>query len=297
MKLVYAKMQSSLSLADLELLLALIRGRTLAGAAERLKVDTSTVFRSIKRLEKALGEVLFDRSRQGYLPTDLARELGAHAERIESQLHEARELAFKNGAEPAGVLRITTTDTILHSVLLPLMPGFTSTYPKINLELIVSNALANLSQRDADVAIRATRKPPEQLVGTKLGTLRAAVFASKTYLARQSERLRLEDMDWVALDDTLPDHPSQKWRRTHYPKLQPRYCVNSVLSLAGAVICGMGVGVVPLMVFKDNPQVEIIEGPLEELDTDLWALAHPDARHLQRVKVLFDHLRKNVVFP
>ena len=112
MKSSYAKTQSMLSLGDLELLLALVRGRTLAGAAERLKLDVSTVFRSIKRIEKELGEMLFERSRHGYLPSELARELAAHAERIESQLHEARELALKSGGEPSGALRITTTDTI-----------------------------------------------------------------------------------------------------------------------------------------------------------------------------------------
>jgi DNA-binding transcriptional LysR family regulator len=297
MKRNYAQMQSTLSFNDLELLLALIRGRTLTGAAERLKVDTSTVFRSIKRLEKDLGEVLFDRGRQGYLPTDLARELGAHAERIESQLQQARDLAFKSGTEPSGVLRITTTDTILHSILMPLLAGFINAYPKIHLELIASNAVANLSRRDADVAIRATRKPPEHLVGTRLGTLRAAVFASTAYLSRQSDERKLERMHWIALDESLPDHPSQKWRRTHYPKLQPHCHVNSVLSLAGAVVSGIGVGVVPLFLFKDNPQVQIVAGPLQELDTELWALAHPDARHLQRVKLLFDYLRQNVALP
>lgn len=295
MKSTYAKMQSALNLGDLDLLLALVRGGTLMGAAERLKVDTSTVFRSIKRLERDLGEVLFDRSRQGYMPTDLARELAVYAERIETQLQEAREVALKTGSDPSGVLRMTTTDTVLHSMLLPVMARFAIAYPRIDLELVASNALANLSQRDADIAIRATRKPPEHLVGIRLGTLRAAVFASKDYLSRYPAPRNLEDMDWISLDETLPDHPSQKWRRQHYPRLRPRCRVNSVLSVAGAVVHGMGLGVVPLVVLKDNPQVEIVDGPLEELDTDIWVLAHPDARHLQRVKILFDFLRENVV--
>lgn len=295
MKSRYAKTQSKLDLNDLELLLALVRGRSLAGAAERLKADTSTVFRSIKRLERDLGEVLFDRSRQGYMPTELARELAVHAERIESQLHEARELAHKADSEPAGLIRITTTDTVLHSVLLPVMAKFTRAYPKIELELIASNTLANLSQRDADIAIRATRKPPGHLVGVKLGPLRAAVFGSKEYLSRHAGEISHEHLDWIVLDDTLPDHPSQKWRRQHYPKLRPRYRVNSVLSVAGAVVNGMGVGVVPLAVFRNHPDVAIVEGPLEELETDVWALTHPDARHLQRIKVLFEFLRNEIV--
>lgn len=295
MKPSYAKMQSSLNLADLELLLALARGRTLSGAAERLKVDTSTVFRSIKRIEKDLGELLFERSRQGYLPTELGRELAGHAERIESQLQEAREAAFKSGSEPSGVLRITTTDSVLHGLLLPLLSSFTAAYPKIDLELITTNALANLSQRDADVAIRATRKPPEHLVGSRLGMLSSAVFAARAYLDRCAQPLKLDEADWVALDESLPDHPSIKWRRQHYPKHAPRYRCNSVLSVAGAVVSGLGVGVAPMFLLKDHPQVQIIDGPLKELETDLWMLAHPDIRHLQRVKLLFDFLKANLV--
>jgi DNA-binding transcriptional LysR family regulator len=289
MKSSYAKMQSRLELADLELLLALVRGRTLAGAAERLKLDASTVFRSIKRVERDLGERLFERSKQGYLPSELALELATHAERIESQLQEARDAVFKNTGEPTGVLRITTVDTILHGALLPVLAAFGKAYPRINLELIVTNALADLSRRDADVAIRATRKPPQHLIGLKLGTISAAVFAHRE-LAADS----LEDVDWIMLDESLPEHPSVKWLQKHYPKLTPRYRCNSVLSVAGSVVQGLGVGVVPVFMLKDNPAVRVMLGPLPELDTGLWILAHPDIRHLQRVKLLFDFLRDHL---
>jgi DNA-binding transcriptional LysR family regulator len=287
-------MQSRLELADLELLLALIRGRTLAGAAERLKLDASTVFRSIKRVEQHLGERLFERGKQGYLPSELAVELAAHAERIEAQLHAAREAAFKNAGEPSGVLRITTVDTILHGVLLPILAAFAKAYPRIDLELMATNTLADLSRRDADVAIRATRKPPQHLVGLKLGTISAAVFAHRDLAAAVGKPPTLEQMDWIMLDESLPDHPSVRWLQKRYPKLAPRYRCNSVLSVAGSVVQGLGVGVVPLFLLKDNPQVRIVEGPLEELDTGLWILAHPDIRHLQRVKLLFDFLRERV---
>ncbi|RJG04721.1 LysR family transcriptional regulator [Noviherbaspirillum cavernae] len=294
MKSSYAKTQSTLALGDLELLLALVRGRTLGGAAERLKLDASTVFRSIKRIEKDVGEVLFDRGRQGYMPTDLALELAGYAERIEAQLQDAREAAFKSSGEPSGKLRITTTDTILHGLLLPVMSRFAVMHPRIELELITSNALANLSQRDADVAIRATRKPPEHLVGTRLGTMQAAVFASRSYVERSAAPLRLDEADWIALDETLADHPSVKWRRQRFPKLVTRYRCNSVLSVAGSVVWGLGVGVVPLFLMQHQRDVQIVEGPVPELETELWALAHPDIRHLQRVKLLFDFLKENV---
>ncbi|TFV99486.1 LysR family transcriptional regulator [Oxalobacteraceae bacterium OM1] len=297
MKASYAKTQSSLGLADLELVLALVRGRTLHGAAERLRVDASTVFRTIKRIEKDVGELLFERGRQGYVPTELGCELAAFAERIESELQDAREAAFKSETQPTGVLRITTTDTILHCLLLPVLERFAAHYPGIHLELIAANTVANLSQRDADVAVRATRRPPEHLVGVKLGALQAAVFASRRYLEGRAQPIDLQQADWVALDDSLPDHPSVRWRKQHFPKLQPRYRCNSVLSVAGSVVWGLGVGVVPLFVMKDHPDVEIVDGPLADLETDLWILAHPDVRHLQRVKLLFDFLKQHLVLP
>ncbi|OWW21073.1 LysR family transcriptional regulator [Noviherbaspirillum denitrificans] len=294
MKSSYAKMQSILSPADLELVLALARGRSLQGAAERLRVDTSTVFRSIKRIEKDLGALLFERGRQGYLPTELGRELAGYAERIETQLQEAREVAARGGSEPAGALRITTTDTVLNGLLLPVLGRFTAEYPQVELELIATNTLANLSQRDADVAIRATRKPPEHLVGSHLGSIPSAVYASQDYVDRMDGRIDLETADWIALDESLADHPSVRWRRQRFPKVQPRYRCNSVLSVAGSVVWGLGIGVAPMFLLRDHPQARVVEGPVAELEAGLWMLAHPDIRHLKRVKLLFDFLREHV---
>jgi DNA-binding transcriptional LysR family regulator len=294
MKPDYAKTQSRLSLTDLELLLALVRGGTLAGAAERLRLDTSTVFRSIKRLEQNLNERLFERSKQGYMPTELALELTAYAERIDSHLNEAREKVSHNCAEPSGVVSITTTDTIMHGLLLPVLSRFSTAYPKIDLQLLASNALANLSQRDADVAIRATKKPPENLVGLKLGIMQNAVYIHRSLLPGGRRKINLDEMDWITLDDTLANHPSYTWWRQHYPKATSRFRCNSVMSVAGAIVNGMGVGVAPRFMMDGHPDVVIVDGPLDELKNDLWILAHPDIRHLQRVKLLFDFLKENV---
>jgi DNA-binding transcriptional LysR family regulator len=290
-------MQSKLALQDLETILALQRGRTLAGAAERLQVDASTVFRAIKRIEKDIGQPLFERSRQGYMATELGRALAGHAERIETQLEEAREAAFNQAAEPSGLLRITLTDTLLHSVLLPVLARFTAAYPKIELELVTTNVLANLSRREADIAIRATDDPPEQLVGIRLGTMRSAVYAGKDYLAAQPQGKPVGAMDWIALDDSLLGHPSQRWRRAHYPRLAPRHKVSNLLAVGGAVVNNLGVGIVPLAVLREHPLVLMLDGPLAELDIGLWLLAHPDTRYLARMKAMFDFLRKEIDLP
>jgi DNA-binding transcriptional LysR family regulator len=72
--------------------------------------------------------------------------------------------------------------------------------------------------------------------------------------------------------------------RQHYPKIVAKFRCNSVMPVAGAIINGLDVGVAPCFLMNGHPDVEIIEGPLDELKTDLWILAHPDICHLQRVK-------------
>ena len=77
-----AQTQYKLSAADLEVVLAMVRTGTLAAAGERLGVDASTVFRSLQRIERGLGQSLFERSRSGYLVTELAQSLAEQAEQV-----------------------------------------------------------------------------------------------------------------------------------------------------------------------------------------------------------------------
>ena len=87
-----ATTQYKLSAADLEVVLALARTGTLADAGERLALDASTVFRTIQKVEKGLGQRLFERSRAGYLPSELAQQLAGHGEQVEAQLEAARSV-------------------------------------------------------------------------------------------------------------------------------------------------------------------------------------------------------------
>ncbi|EPN69647.1 LysR family transcriptional regulator, partial [Pseudomonas syringae pv. actinidiae ICMP 19079] len=165
----YTATQYEINHADLALVLALVRGRTLARAAELLQVDISTVFRSIRRLEASLGAALFEKNRRGYIPTDTAQAMAEQAEYAELALAAAR-VALQQGEHViSGTVRLTCTDAVLHSLLLPALAGFMPQYPALTLELATSNAFANLSRRDADIALRLTNTPPEHLIGRCLG--------------------------------------------------------------------------------------------------------------------------------
>ncbi|HSW21338.1 MAG TPA: LysR family transcriptional regulator, partial [Burkholderiaceae bacterium] len=174
-----ASVQRDIGATELALLLSLVRGGNLAAAAQLAGVDSSTVFRTVQRSEKSLGQRLFERSRDGYRATELGQRLAEHAERIEAELEAARSLAQVREAAVSGLVRISTTDTLLNGLLLPSLHALRAAHPQLRLEIHASNELANLTQREADVALRATAKPPAHLVGRHLGPIRSAVFIAR----------------------------------------------------------------------------------------------------------------------
>lgn len=255
------------------------------------------MFRVLQRIERGVGRPLFERSRSGYLPTELATELVAHAEHMESALEAARSSL---NAEPSGVsgtVRITTTDTILHGLIAPALLAVRDVHPQLNFELHTGNELASLTRRDADIAARATKRPPQHLIGKNLGPIRVALYAARRGAVRRFEQVEHGEVDWVAPDDALPEHPSVVWRKRHFPKVQPRYRVHSILSVLELVALGMGVGIVPLFLAQGRKDVVQLTEPLEDCQTELWLLAHPESRHLRRVSAIYSHLSQSIKMP
>jgi DNA-binding transcriptional LysR family regulator len=290
MKSNIAKMQYQVTADALQTVLALVRAGTLAKAGARLGVDSSTVFRNITQLERSMGQVLFARSRTGFAATELALQLAQHAERVEAELEAARATTHSSETDVAGTVRITTTDTLLHGLLMPALRRLAITHPMLAFELTASNEVASLTKRDADIALRATKKPPPHLVGRKLGAIDVAVFASKKRPGLAKLRQDLGRADWIAPDEALPEHLSVKWRKQHFPKLAVRYQVNSIASVLEGVRTGLGVGIVPVFLAQACSDVVAVSAVLPECETQLWLLTHAESRHLRRISAVYQYL-------
>ena len=290
-----AQAQYKLSALDVEVVLALARTGTLAQAGERLAVDASTVFRSLQRIEKGLGQRLFERSRTGYQPQELAQVLATHGEQLEAQLESARSAAQASPEQVSGSVRITTTDTVLHGLLAPALKLLQPAHPLLSYDLHAGNELASLTRRDADIAVRATRRPPQHLVGKHVGPIRMALFAARKGGPKRFDTGVAAAAQWIAPDDALPEHPSVLWRKKHFPKVVPRYRVNSILTVAEMVGQGMGIGLLPVFLAQGRSDLLALTDALDECQTELWLLTHAESRHLRRVSTVFSHLAKHMV--
>jgi DNA-binding transcriptional LysR family regulator len=289
-----AKMQYQLTAADLNLILSLARTGKLAAASERLQLDSSTLFRSLQRIERGLGITLFERSRSGYAANELAVKLAEQAELIETALEAARSTAQLAPEKVTGRVRLTTTDTILHGLVAPALLSLQGQHPLLNFDLHTGNELASLTLRDADIALRATRKPPAHLIGRNLGPIRAAVYAGAN-TGYTAEDIASGRAPWIGPDDAMPEHPSVVWRKKRFPSLEPFYRVSSIMAVMDLIADGLGVGVVP--VFLAHRQAKLIQmtDELPECETELWLLTHTESRHLRRINTVFAHLANNIV--
>jgi DNA-binding transcriptional LysR family regulator len=285
-------MQDNINASDLTVVLSLVRTGTLAAAGAQLGVDSSTVFRSIQRIENSLRQRLFERSRTGYRPTDLSLQLAQHAERIETEIEAARMAAHQDAGDVSGVVRISTTDSLLNGLVLPALASLGAAHSGLQFELNASNELVSLTKRDADIAVRATNKPPQHVVGKHVGAIRSAIFT-----ARVRGQRKLPDpamCAWIAPDDALPNHPSVVGRKRRFPRLMPQYRVNSILSVAEGIVAGLAVGILPLFLARDRKDLIALSEPLPDCETQLWLLTHQESRHLRRIATVATHLAQEI---
>lgn len=256
-------------------------------------VDQSTVFRSLQKLEKSLGSVLFDRSQAGCRATETAELLAQHAERIEFEIESARHAVGSADGQARGLVRISSTDVLLHGLVIPSLSELAKRESLLRFEVTSSYQLANLSKRDADIALRATRTPPEHMIGRSLGSIKEAVFGRKP--ARGSAKpSELTHARWVDLDDGVPHHPASRWRKRVAPAADVVLRAGSIQAVFDSVVHGVGIAVLPVFMTRGRKDIVRLSENIEECETELWLLAHPESRDLKRISVVFRHMAETI---
>lgn len=277
-----------LSWDDFRYVKAIADHRSLAGAASLLGVNHSTVFRRLAQIEGQLGSRLFERSRGGYTLTPCGEEMVRLAERMDEDIIAFERRVTGHDLRPSGELRITTNDT-LHIHLLPeIFAAFRRAYPEIVLDVLVSNQQLNLSKRDADIAVRATERPPEALIGRRIAGFSWAVHAPAALAGTRFDASEARRHDWIGFDDMLAGIKPAKWLQQHVGPERIVYKINTVLGLAEAVAAGIGLAVMPCLIAAKVPGLVRLAPPDPELETGLWLLTHADLRQTARVRAFMD---------
>lgn len=284
-------MHSPVDWNDLRLVLAVFREGSLSGAARRLAVTHSTVFRRLGAIEKQMGVRLFERFRDGYAPTPAGETAAASAARLEDEVLALERKLSGQDLKPSGTVRITTADT-LSPILVRHLPAMRALHPDIRLEIVISNTMANLTRREAEIALRPTPEPSDILVGRRVADIAHAIYGSRGYLSRRSDK-ELSAHDWIGLDDALADTVIARWMHENL-RAAPIACrVDALTALRDAASAGLGLALLPCYVGDLAPGLRrVTPKPLPELRSALWLLTHDDLKRTARIRATLDFLAK-----
>lgn len=277
-------MKTAFSWDDLHLVLLLARGRTLATAARQLGVDASTVHRRLAALEQRLGASLFERGAGGFRPTVTGGELLAAAEGMaEAVLALDERRQRQSGERLTGLLRVTAPDDLVSHVLLPLIAAFGREHPAVQIEVAADNRPLNLSRREADIALRATREPPAHLAGRRAAQLASAAYAVPSLAAGP-----LDALPWIAwLAETGPP-AFTRWFETECPGVKPVLRCASMQLQAEAAAAGIGAALLPCFLGDATPGLHRLTPPLQPLAGELWLLTPTEVRRRPVVRRFLD---------
>jgi DNA-binding transcriptional LysR family regulator len=154
----------------------------------------------------------------------------------------------------------------------------------------VSNAMLNLSKRDADIAVRATYHAPDTPASRRVARIAWAVFGAKASAGSHFD-LRSDPTrhTWVTFADHIAIARASKWLGDHgVDEDHIVYKVNTMLGLAEAVAGGVGLALLPCFIGQAVPGLAQLTAPLPELEGELWLLTHPDLRNTARVRAFMD---------
>ncbi|GGC62331.1 LysR family transcriptional regulator [Chelatococcus reniformis] len=278
-----------LALDDFRLVRAVAAAKGLAGAAAELAINHSTAFRRLGQLEQTLGCKLFERHRTGYELTQAGEEMAQIAARMEEDAAAFVRKVEGKSLSPAGELRVATNDGLM-TPLTPIFAAFSKRFPQIRLDVVLGNAALNLSRRDADVAIRATERPPDTLVGRRIATIAWAVYGRREDFAdiAPDDPARFAGRSWVGLGEDLAAIKPARFVRAQAAADQVIYRVNAVAGLIDAVVQGIGIGPLPCVAGDSNPALLRLTEPQQDISGTLWLLTHADLRQAARVRAFMD---------
>jgi DNA-binding transcriptional LysR family regulator len=270
-------MRGRIDWEDLRYVLAVAEAGSLAGAARTLGVNHTTVLRRVNGLEAQLGLRLFDRLPSGYALTGGGEELLSAAEAMAETVTTLERRLAGQDLRLEGKLAVTTTDTLMDAVLPPMIARFRALHPGIDLEIATANAMANLTRRDADVAIRPAGPPPDALVGRRVTTVAFALYAVPDMRAATARP------NWLGPDDSLAGSTIARWLRSGAPEHRIVARADSLVALRNLALAGLGAAPLPCYLGDRTQGLRRLGPPIAAMATDLWVLTHEDLRRTARV--------------
>ncbi|MEF0938712.1 LysR family transcriptional regulator [Rhizobium sp. BR 362] len=272
--------------------LAVLRHGSLSAAARELGLTQPTIGRHIDALEETVGTELFTRSQQGLLPTDAALALKPYAETLASTTAALLRVASEARDRVSGTVRVSASEVIGVEVLPPILAELQAIHPDLIVELSASDAVEDLLQREADIAVRMVAPTQDALLARHVGIISLGLFAHRNYLERYGGPKNIAELRHHKLIGFDRQTAYIRTMLKRYPLLDGisfAFKSDHSIALHNALHAGVGISFYQVPLAKrDGNLVRLL--PEIELSLDTWVAMHENLKTSPRCRVTFDAL-------
>lgn len=287
-------MAATLDWSLLQSFLVLAETGSLSRAAPLLASTQPTLSRQLALLEAQIGHSLFERSPRGLRLTAAGEALLPAARRMREGAQDLTLALAGREQGLAGTVRLTASEIVSTYMLPDVLRALREAHPEIQIELVASDAVEDLRERSADIAVRMVRPAEPTLVARKLADWPLGFYAHRRYLDShgQPTPATMADHHWLGYDRS--DQLLRGFREAGFAIERDFFSLrcDSQAVVWEAVRAGLGIGVgMTQLAARDADLVQVLaEFAIPPLP--VWLTAHRELRDTPRLRVVFDHLAR-----
>ncbi len=265
---------------DLRYILAVAREGTVLAGAKSLHVSPTTMARRLRSLESDHGVSLFEKFKHGAVLSgagervvEVARQVERLTDALDAEIHGLDQ-------KLVGSIRVSSVD-FLYRQWIADFAEFRKRYPSVDLELTSTTTVVNLTQREADVALRVAPSAPEHLLGSKYAEFMYCIYGSTELIDRIGPDAPYHAFPWLSWDLAFA-RSTDAWIAANAPGADIVLRVGNMNVMLDAVAAGAGITILPCFIGDPKTNLHRI-GPYLEGGLFLWVLTHPQLRGSARI--------------
>lgn len=270
---------------DLRAFLAIARAGQLVRAARSIGVDATTMGRRLRRLERALGQTLFEQTREGQVLTEAGERLLTTVETMQTATDRLL-VQSSNAGRLTGLLRVSVSEGFGAHFVARHLASFTDLHPELTVDLVANSGFLSPSKRETDIAVLLARPRSGQVVASKLTDYALQLYAAPDYLERAGTPETAADLRSRRLVGYVPDllyAPELRYLFEIDERLTPTIRSSSINAQHGVLASGNGIGILPCFIGDaDRSLVKVL--PDIRILRSFWVVTHQDTQRLKRVR-------------
>lgn len=279
---------------NLRFFLTTVRAGNYTAAANRLRVDRTTVGRRLERLEHQAGIPLFKQGEDGYHPTSAGHQVLTIADKIEALVTELEAALSANADAEQVELRVAVAAE-LGSEFLQDLTDFSRLHPHIRLRISTSHEPEDdVVTRKCEVGLCLVDPLPRHLRGIRIATLRQAGYASTTYLDHKGRGLAPQEYDWVRCTSSSRVRAMKQWDDIFCRTIRVSVYVDNWSALRGSAEQGLGAAFLWTFVADSEPRLNRVTPLHEELGVGLHLVVRDDVPMDQATRQFMNDMAKRL---